>query len=128
MTDGRHALPVGGEGGMNGRGHFEYATTDDPALNYCLWDYSPAAPVEDKFRSINLLFHSFDHAGIDSRAIDIVEAIRDGIGPFRTVFGVKLLSDRLAWEFYFYDYARRQREVSISRVLNAIRPFMPCDV
>ena len=62
------------------------------------------------------------------RAFDIVEAIRDAIGPFRTVFGVKLIQSRLAWEFYFYDYARRQREVSISRVLEAIRPLVRCDV
>ena len=107
---------------------FEYATADDPALNYCLWEYSPAAPAEDKYRSINLLFQSFEEARIGPRAFDVVDAIRDGIGPFRTVFGVKLLPGRLAWEFYFYDYARRQREVSISRVLNAVRPFMACAV
>lgn len=107
---------------------FEYATAGDPALNYCLWEYTSAVPAEDKFRSINLLFQSFDLAGVDARAFAIVEAIRAGIGPFRTVFGIKLLPDRLAWEFYFYDYARRQREVSISRVLRAVRPFLPCDL
>ena len=57
-----------------------------------------------------------------------MEAIREKIGPFRTVFGIKLLPDRLAWEFYFYDYARRHREVSITRVLRAIRPFLRCDL
>jgi len=77
---------------------------------------------------VNLLFQSFDHAGVGGGAFDIVDAIREGIGAFRTVFGVKLLPDRLAWEFYFYDYRRRQREVSISRVLQAIRPMVPCDV
>ncbi len=113
---------------MSGEWNFEYATADDPALNYCLWDYSPAAPAEDKFRSINLLFGSFEYAGLGARAFDVVEAIRDGIGPFRTVFGIKLLPDRLAWEFYFYDYARRQRSVSITKVLSAIGPFLPCEV
>lgn len=113
---------------MRGDWNFEYATAEDPALNYCLWDYSPAAPVEDKFRSINLLFQSFDHAGLGSRAFDLVEAIRDGIGPFRTVFGIKLLGDRLAWEFYFYDYARRQRNVSITRVLSAMQPYLRCEL
>jgi hypothetical protein len=113
---------------MNVRERFEYSTSQDPSLNYCLWDYQPAAPTEDKFRSVNLLFQSFDHASIDPRAFEIVEAIRDGIGPFRTVYGVKLLGDRLGWEFYFYDYRRRQREVSISRVLAAIRRYMPSDI
>jgi hypothetical protein len=107
---------------------FEYATDADPALNYCLWPYAPVAPVADKFRSINLLYQSFDCAGIDARAGAIVEAIRDAIGPFRTVFGVKLLDGRLGWEFYFYDYARRDRQVSMSRVLRAIRPWAPTAV
>ena len=102
---------------------FEYATAGDPALNYCLWNYSPAHPAEDKFRSVNLLFQSFDHAGVDARAYDLVEAIRDAIGPFRTVFGVKLLPDGMAWEFYFYDYKRNAREVSAAKVLDAIAPL-----
>ena len=107
---------------------YEYATASDPALNYCLWQYAPARAAQDKFRSINLLLQSFDYAGVDERAYDIVDAIRDGIGPFRTVFGIKLIGGRLAWEFYFYDYARRERQVSISRVLEAIRPLVRCDV
>ena len=107
---------------------FEYATASDPALNYCLWQYAPARAAQDKFRSINLLLQSFDYAGVDERAYQVVDAIRESIGAFRTVFGVKFIDGRLAWEFYFYDYARRERQVSISRVLEAIRPLVRCDV
>lgn len=113
---------------LNAGALFEYANDADPALNYCLWPYERPRPAEDKYRSLNLLLHSFEHAGVDARAIDIVEAIRASIGPFRTVFGVKLLGERLAWEFYFYDYQRREREVSASKVLEAIRPWIGCDV
>jgi hypothetical protein len=109
---------------MTGRDRFEYATEQDPALNYCLWQYTRSAPTADKFRPVNLLFQSFDREGMDDRAYDLVEAIREAIGAFRTVFGIKLLEGkRLAWEFYFYDYLRRSRQVSISRVLAAIEPF-----
>ena len=104
----------------------EYATAADPARNYCLWDYSPVAPAEDKFRSVNLLFQSFDHAALEERAYAIVDALRDAIGPFRTVFGVKLIEQRLAWEFYFYDYDRQQRAVSASQVLRALAPWAAC--
>jgi hypothetical protein len=107
---------------------FEYATAQDPSRNYCLWDYSPARPAEDKFRSVNLLYQSFAHAGVDARAYDIVDAIRDAIGPFRTVFGIKLLPDAIAWEFYFYDYKRIGREVSAAKVLDAIGPLVRCPV
>ena len=107
---------------------FEYATDQDPSRNYCLWDYPRPAEAEDKFRAINLLYHSFELAGIDARAYQVVDAIRDAIGPFQTVFGIKYIDGRLGWEFYFYDYQRRQRFVSISRVLEAIRPWMPSPV
>lgn len=107
---------------------YEYATDADPALNYCLWQYAPAAPAEDKFRSVNLLWHSFEVAGLDARAFAAVEAIRDAIGPFRTVFGIKLLPRGLAWELYFYDYERQRREVSAARVLEAIAPWVRCPV
>ncbi len=113
---------------MRAAERFEYATAADPALNYCLWSYAPVAAAEDKFRSVNLLYHSFELAGIDPRAYAFVDALRDGIGPFRTVFGIKLLDGRLGWEFYFYDYARRDRAVSMSRVIEAVRPLAPCTV
>ncbi len=108
---------------------FEYTTGQDQYFNYCWWPYLPVAPVEDKFRPVNLLFKSFELAGLDERAYDLVRRIQEAIGQFRTVFGVKWLPDgRLGWEFYFYDYQRRDREVSISRVLEAIRPLVRCDV
>lgn len=104
----------------------EYATDADPSLSYCLWDYPRPAPAEDKWRSVNLLFDSFGVGGIDARGGAVVEALRDAIGPFKTVFGIKQVDGRLAWEFYFYDYARLERTVSISRVLAALRPWAGC--
>lgn len=106
----------------------EYATDTDPALSYCLWEYPPPAPAVDKWRSVNLLYQSFELAGIDARAFDIVDALRDGIGPFRSVYGVKWMQGRLGWEFYFYDYLRRDREVSATRVLQALRPWVGSEV
>lgn len=113
---------------MRAAERFEYATAADPALNYCLWNYAPAAPAEDKFRAANLLWHSFEVAGLDERAFAILDAIREAIGPFRTVFGVKLLPHGLAWELYFYDYARQGRAVSATRVLEAIAPWVASPV
>lgn len=107
---------------------FEYATAQDPALNYCLWDYRRPAPSEDKFRSINLLLQSFEMAGAGDRCHALVDAVREAVGPFRTVFGIKLHQGALAWELYFYDYARTAREVSIGRVLAALAPFARCRV
>lgn len=107
---------------------FEYATAQDPHRNYCLWQYAPAAPAEDKFRAVNLLYHAFELAGADARLYDMVDALREAIGPFQTVFGIKLVEGRLAWEYYFYDYQRRGRSVSVTRVIDALRPFARCDI
>ena len=103
----------------------EYATAADPARNYCLWDYAPVAPAEDKFRSINLLYESFEAGGAPAEAYRLVDAVRDAIGSFRTVYGVKRTAGRTSWEFYFYDYARQQRENAVARVLQALGPWMP---
>jgi hypothetical protein len=107
---------------------FEMTTDQDQYYNYCWWPYMPVAPTQNKFRPVNLLYQSFDLAGLDERAYQLVHTIRDALGPFRTVYGVKWVGTRLAWEFYFYDYQRREREVSITRVLNAIRSIMRCEV
>jgi hypothetical protein len=108
---------------MQLRERIEYATDDDPSLCYCLWPYTRPAAAADKLRAVNLLYQTFDLAGMPERAYDIVEALREGIGPFRTVFGIKWVDGRLGWEFYFYDYLRRKRSVSATRVLEALRPL-----
>lgn len=106
----------------------ELSTAQDPYLDYCLWDYAPLAPWENKLRSVNLLFHSFSVAGANDRMFDLCEAIRRGIGPFRTVWSVKNVAGLLSWEFYFYDYGRLERERSIPRLLEIIHPYVPCQL
>ncbi len=106
----------------------EYSTDQDVFYDFCLWEYKPAVPYENKFRSVDLLFHSFDVVGVNERIFDFVQAIREGIGLSHTVWGVKRLGDDIRWEFYFYDYRRRGRERSMTKVLEIIRPFIRCEV
>ncbi len=101
----------------------EYATGQDPARNYCLWDYRPPQPAAGRWRAVNLLYKSFDLAGCSDSGRAVVEALRAGIGPFQTVFGVKWINGVLGWEYYFYDYRRRARQVSISKTLAVLAPF-----
>lgn len=106
----------------------ELSRAGDRYTDFCLWDYPPAAPTEGKLRSVNLLYHSFAVAGCAGPLRALCEAVRAGIGPFKTVWGVKLQEGRLSWELYFYDYRRQGREVSIPLVLAALHPFAPCDL
>ena len=93
-----------------------------------MWEYRPVVPCENKFRSANLLFHSFDVMQTNKRIFDLVQAIREGFGILRTVWGVKQLGREIRWEFYFYDYRKRERERSITRLLDIIRPLIPCEI
>jgi hypothetical protein len=106
----------------------EYATDADPARSYCLWDYQRPAPAEDKLRGVTLLYQSFSLAGVTAAGGALVDAFRDSAGPFNTVFGIKWRDGTLAWEFYFYDYARTARRVAAARVLSASRSLLRCDV
>lgn len=107
---------------------FEFSTAEDRYYDFCLWEYRPLLPPGDKFKSVNLLYKSFEVAGIDPRIVEICQAIREGIGPLKTVWGVKRVADRLSWELYFYDYKRMARDVSIKRLTNIMSPYMKCDL
>jgi len=107
---------------------FEYTEADETFYDFCLWEYAPVAPHAGKLRPSSLLLHSFDVAGLDERAFRLVSAIRDGFGTSKTVWGIKKLADRIAWEFYFYDYRLTERERSVAEFREIIRPFAGCDV
>jgi hypothetical protein len=106
----------------------EYTTGQDLFYDFCLWDYKPLRPPENKLSSSNLLFHSFEFTGLNDRVYDLIRAIRGGFGVSRTVWGVKKLENDIRWEFYFYDYRRRERERSITKLLELIHPFVACDI
>ncbi|MEW6664096.1 MAG: hypothetical protein AB1512_02595 [Thermodesulfobacteriota bacterium] len=104
----------------------EFTTAQEPFHDFCLWEYKPIAPYEGKFRAVNLLFQSFDLTGMDERAFDLVRAIRGGFGASNTVCGIKQRDGEIVWEFYFYDYKRRERDRSVTRLLEIIRPLVRC--
>ena len=98
----------------------------DRFADYCLWDYAPLLPPVGKLRSSNLLWRAIESSGGGPNLIAACEALRTGLGPFQTVYGVKKVGGRLSFEFYFYDYERLERRVSISRVLDILAPFARC--
>ena len=110
------------------KGGLEYTTKQDVFFDYCLYEYKPAVPFENKLRSVNLLFQSFDLFKIHEKAFELVRTIRERIGYSWTVWGLKQQGKSVAWEFYFYDYRRIQRERSITKILETIRPMIPCRI
>ncbi|BAU91125.1 hypothetical protein MPPM_2520 [Methylorubrum populi] len=106
----------------------ELSAPGDRYADYCLWDYEPVGPTAGRLRSASLLWHSLACAGADPRLVAICDALRDGLGPGRSVWGAKLRDGVTTWEFYFYDYARLDRTVSVERVLAILAPFASCDL
>ena len=107
---------------------FEYATDRERLYDFCLWEYRPPVPAAGKLRPVNLLRHSFLSQGVGGRGDEVIESLRAGLGDSRTVWGIKQDASGISWEFYFYDYARLQRECSVPRVLDILRPLVPCAV
>jgi hypothetical protein len=104
----------------------ERSAPGDRYADYCLWDYPPLSRPDGKLRSANLLWRAIEASGGGPNLIAACEALRTGLGPGQTVFGVKQMAGRLSFEFYFYDYGRIERRVSISRVLSILAPWVRC--
>ena len=115
-------------GRVQRKGGLEYTTKQDVFFDYCLYEYKPAVPFENKLRSVNLLFQSFELFNTHEKAFDLVRTIQEGIGYSWTVWGLKQQGESVAWEFYFYDYRRAQRQRSITRILEIIKPMIPCRI
>lgn len=106
----------------------EYATSDDRHHDYCLWEYAPLVSPQGHLRSGNLLMQSLATQGMGESSFDLMRAIRQAFGVGNTVWGVKQENGRISWELYFYDYARRERSRSVTRLLQVIRPWISCDL
>jgi len=106
----------------------DFTTPQDSYYNYCWWPYRPIADPAGKLRPSTLLNLSYELAGVGEEARPVVQAMQRELGLFRTVYGVKWMENRLSWEYYLYDYKREHRQVSLTRVFQALRPWMDCEI
>jgi hypothetical protein len=100
----------------------------DHYADYCQWPYDPPAPTFGKLRQSSLLWAALDASGAHENLVAACRELRRVLGPFRTVYGVKLADGQLSFEFYFYDYARLERDLSIPKVLAALGPYARCEL
>jgi hypothetical protein len=99
---------------------------DDRFHDYVLAEYAPVAPALGKLRSLNFLSESFALARLEREGLALLNAIRTGLGPFRTVWGIKRHHDtgELAWELYFYDFQRAHADLTIPRITALLAPHL----
>jgi len=108
------------------RAPLERCGPDDRFHDYILAEYAPVAPALGKLRALNLLVESFALAGVEREGLALVAAVRAGLGPYRTVWGIKRRHDRdeLGWELYFYDFQRAHADLTIPRVSALLAPHL----
>jgi hypothetical protein len=114
--------------GINTMPQIEYVRVGETLYDFCLWEYKPLTPRLGKFNAATLLFNSLEATGADKGFYDLISLIREGIGFSQTVWGTKLAGEDIKWEFYFYDYARKARKTSVTKILDIIRSVINCDV
>ncbi|MBQ0721032.1 MAG: hypothetical protein KBT88_03605 [Gammaproteobacteria bacterium] len=106
----------------------ELCQPDSRFFDYCLWEYPPRVDTQGKWHSSNLLFQSFAATGMAATLMPVCDAIRRAIGSNSTVWGIKYAEGKISWEFYFYDYERLERRVSLTALLEALKPFASCEL
>lgn len=106
----------------------EIVQPGDTFYNYCLWEFTPRTDPTGKWRASSILLHSFDLEAIGPEGDELLACFRAAVKPLHTVWGIKRAAEQISWEFYIYDYRRRERERSMSAVLEALRPMVRCDI
>ena len=91
--------------------------------DYCHYEYFPDRNVRNAMKSIELLFDSFKFANCNKSFFDLVDCIRRKLGPEQTVWGVKKSDELISWEFYFYNWEKKNPQITISNLLKICRPF-----
>jgi len=106
----------------------EPALPSDRYADFCQWSYDPPGSDEGKLRQSSLLWAALEAAGAHQNLFDACRTLRGALGAGRTVYGVKLQDGKLSFEFYFYDYGRLYRTLSIPKVLGALKPYVKCNL
>jgi hypothetical protein len=99
----------------------EQCQPGDRFFDYLLLSYAPRRPIEGKLRSVNLLRESFALMAVGDEGARLIDVVRAGLGPFRTVWGIKHNENgELSWEIYFYRRDFGGGEPTLAGVLGVL--------
>ena len=91
--------------------------------DYCHNPYLPIASTKGKFSPNALLNNSLLESSFSEQFILFIKVIIKAIGPWNTVWGVKLNRGVLTWELYFYNH---QSKDSLKKVTSLLKVFSAC--
>ena len=96
--------------------------------DYAYKTYRPIASCQGKILSDALLYNSFSQSPCQKQFLSLIKKIKNAIGPWNTVWGVKFEKGKMSWELYFYDHGRRNPNITVTRLLKIIRPDLKTPV
>lgn len=100
-----------------------YNHNGDTLYDYCHKPYTPHRPIIGKLKSENILLESFQYESCGEKFYQFIETLKTGFGPDNTVWGIKKVGNALRWEFYFYNYDKKDRRVNILNFLSISKKF-----
>lgn len=89
--------------------------------DYCHKPYMPVTSPRGRLSSDVLLQNSLLQSPCRKPFELIIKKIRDAIGPWNTVWGVKLDRNTVIWELYFYNRRIKDPRMTIASVLKVLR-------
>ncbi|MDP2653392.1 MAG: hypothetical protein Q8Q08_05105 [Candidatus Omnitrophota bacterium] len=102
--------------------------------DYCHNPYMPIDSPRGRLSSDSLLYNSLLHSACQKAFRSIIKKIRDAIGSWNTVWGVKWGCNALTWELYFYNHRVRNPRKTAPNLLKVLRsyfhvpPFVEIDI
>ncbi|MBT5022722.1 hypothetical protein HOK51_10190 [Candidatus Woesearchaeota archaeon] len=94
-------------------------------FDYCHYRYKPCCDFLGKLRSINLLNESlnkFLNKHLVEKNLKIIKKIQTELGIKKTVWGIKKLGSKIAWEYYFYNYQKKNALIKFENVIKTVSP------
>jgi hypothetical protein len=101
----------------------DYAAFSDRLYDYCHYEYKPACKIKNKLKSISLLKNSFEFVSKSKKLYLFVEWIRSKLGVDNTVWGIKNFNGKIKWEFYFYNWNKENKQITMSNFLKISERF-----
>ena len=96
--------------------------------DYCHNSYVPVISPHGKLSSNVLLENSLMQSVNQKFFLSIIKRIKTAVGPWNTVWGIKLDGKNIEWELYFYNYGRKDPRLTATRILKVLRSFFKIPV
>jgi hypothetical protein len=101
-----------------------YSTKNEKYFDYCLYPYEPLLPFNGKIKSVNLLICSLNNLVYNNKFLQLIHHIQSEIGYNQTVYGIKNKDNLLSFEFYFYNYYKKNPLLTMTNLIKIFYPFL----